>query len=84
MHEFHLARQLVSAALAAAPADAAITALRVRLGPDGHVSKEALELGIHAAAAGTLAEDAAVTIETSHVGGPVLESIEVREASPCA
>ena len=83
MHEFHLARQLVSAALAAAPADAAIIALRVRLGPDGAAVKQALELGIQAAAAGTAAEGAAVTIGVYHAGGTVLESIEEAEGSPC-
>jgi hypothetical protein len=49
------------------------------MGPDHYADREALALGIGAAARGTLAEGATVRFTEGSGGGVVLESIQIVE-----
>ena len=83
MHELAVGEHIVAHALAAARAHRAkrVKTLRIALGPDDHVTADALAFSIQAASDGTEAEGAAVQIRRAFRGGVVLEDIEIEEAA---
>jgi Zn finger protein HypA/HybF involved in hydrogenase expression len=81
MHEFGLARDIIRRALREVEEGrgARVEALHIIMGPDHYADREALALGIGAAARGTLAEGATVRFTEGSGGGVVLESIQIVE-----
>ncbi len=65
MHEFHLADNLVKTALTEAEKHNGkrISALKVRLGGNTHITSDGLEMCIQASIKGTIAEEAIIEIE---------------------
>lgn len=83
MHEMSLARALVRAAVAAAPPGTRIIGMQVTLGPEA-AGESALDLALRAAAEGTAAAGAVVTLVRVAAGGVRLASIDLAEVGPCA
>ena len=81
MHEYAVAQRLIAAAVEVALANGAggIVAMHVRVGPDEHITPEALTLAMQARAQDTIARDAEVRVAWSDQGGVVLETVDVSD-----
>lgn len=81
MHEYAVALELIAAAVDVAVANNAerVAAINVRVGPEDHVTPEALTLAMQVGAQDTIAQGADIRVALSERGGVVLETVDVAD-----